>query len=146
PAVARDHDVRILVDDERVGVELDLLARAAGLGPARRAELERDAAEVVLDDAPQLGLAAEDRLDPLRLGGLLLELLADHVDLELRELVQLELEDRVGLELVELEPLDDLLGGVVLALARADDLDDLVERIEDRDEALEDVDPIGQLL
>ena len=56
--------------------------------------------------------------------GLLLELLADDVDLELGELVELELEDRVGLDVVELEPLHDLAGGVFLAVARADDLDE----------------------
>ena len=72
-----------------------------------------------------------------------LELLADHVDLELRELVELELEDRVDLDLVELEPLHDLLRGVFLAVARADDLDGLVERVEDRDEAVEDVDALA---
>ena len=91
-------------------------------------------------------IAAEDRLDLLRLGRLLLELFADHVDLELRESIQLQLEDRVRLDLVELEPLDDLVGRVFLAFARADDLDDLVEGIEDRDVALEDVDPLVELL
>ena len=73
---------------------------------------------------------------------LLLELLADHVDLELGELVELELEDRVDLDLVELEPLHELLRGVLLAVARADDLDGLVERVEDRREAFEDVDAL----
>src|SRR3569623_1954568 len=117
PAVAGDDDVRVLLADERIRVELLLAA----------------------DDGEQRVGGLEDLLDPLRLGRLLVELLADDVDLELREPIQLELEDRIGLDLVELEPLDDLLGGVVLALAGTDDLDDLVERVEDRDEAFEDV-------
>ena len=56
--------------------------------------------------------------------------------------VDLELEDRVGLVGVELEPLHDLLGGVGLAVGLANQLDDLVERVEDLLEALEDVDPL----
>ena len=61
-------------------------------------------------------------------------------DLEPREPVDLQLEDRVGLVGVERKALDDLLGRVRLALGLADDLQDLVERVEDLLEAFEDVD------
>ena len=63
-------------------------------------------------------------------------------DLEPRQAVDLQLEDRVGLLGVELEPLHDLLGRVGLAVRLADDLDDLVERVEDLLEAFEDVDAL----
>ena len=63
-------------------------------------------------------------------------------DLEPRQAVDLQLEDRVGLLGVELEPLHDLLGGVGLAVRLADDADDLVERVEDLLEAFEDVDAL----
>src|SRR6185436_13201640 len=109
------------------------------------AELGGGNLELVLDHRPQLVLVLQDRLDLLRLGGLLRELLADHVDLELGELVQLELEDRIGLDVVELELLLDLDRGVVLAVRAADQLDQLIERVEDRDEAVEDVDPVLEL-
>ena len=63
-------------------------------------------------------------------------------DLEPGQAVDLQLEDRVGLLGVELEPLDDLLRRVGLAFRLADDLQDLVERVEDLLEALEDVDAL----
>ena len=63
----------------------------------------------------------------------------------LRDAVELQLEDRVRLRLVERERLHQLLGGVLLAVAFADDLDGLVEAVEDDLEALEDVDPPFQL-
>ena len=67
-------------------------------------------------------------------------------DLEPREPVDLQLEDRVGLLGVEREALDDLLGRVRLAFRLADDLQDLVERVEDLLEAFEDVDaPLERL-
>ena len=69
-----------------------------------------------------------------------LELLLDDEDLEPRQAVDLQLEDRVGLLGVELEPLHDLLRGVRLAVRLPDDLQDLVERVEDGLEAFEDVD------
>ena len=60
-------------------------------------------------------------------------------NLEPRQPVDLQLEDRVGLFGVELEPLDDLLRRVRLSFRLADDLQDLVERVEDLLEPLENV-------
>ena len=66
--------------------------------------------------------------------------LRDDQDLEARQPVDLQLQDRVGLLGVQLEALDDLLGRVRLAVRLADDAQDLVEGVEDALEALEDVD------
>ena len=97
----------------------------------------------VADDLPEVGVALEQAADLLRALALLGELLLDDEDLEPRQPVDLELEDRVGLLGVELEPRHDLLGGVRLAVGLADDLQDLVERVEDGLEALEDVDALA---
>src|SRR5262249_44812656 len=85
--------------------------------------------------------ALEERFKLLRLAALFGELLLDEQDLEPREPVELELEDGVGLLLGQLEARDELLCGVGLSFALADDLDHLVEGVEDLLEALEDVDP-----
>ena len=84
----------------------------------------------------------EQRADLPRPRPLLFELFADDEDLETRQAVDLQLEDGVGLLGVELEPRHDLFGRVRLAVRLADDPDDLVERVEDRFEAIEQVDPL----
>ena len=84
----------------------------------------------------------QQRPDLARALALLLELRADDEDLEACEAVDLQLEDRVGLLGVELESLHDFLGRIGLAVGLADDPDDLVERVEDRLEAFEDVDAL----
>ncbi len=75
---------------------------------------------------------------------LLLELLTDDQNFEPRQAVDLQLEDRVGLLGVELEARHDFLGGVRLAVRLADHPDDFIERIEDRLEPFEDVNPLLQ--
>ena len=72
------------------------------------------------------------------------ELLEDVADLELAQAVELGFEDGVGLDLGQLEPLDQLGRRVGLAVAVADDLDGLVEVLEDDRKPLEDVDPLEQ--
>ena len=105
------------------------------------------ALELLAHDAPDAlrALLGEELLDRARALPLLLELLLDDEDLEAREAIEAQLEDRVGLLVVELEPRHDLLGGVGLAVGRADDLEDLVERVEDDREAVEDVHPPREL-
>src|SRR6185503_15689444 len=66
--------------------------------------------------------------------------LADEQDLELREPVDFQFENRIRLFRVEAEPLDDLLRRVRLPFGLADDLEDVVERVKDLFEALENVD------
>ena len=108
-----------------------------------------DVFELGADELPAAVFVLEQRADLARALALLLELLADDQDLEPRQAVDLQLEDGVGLLGVELEALHDLLGRVRLAVRLADDLDDLVERVEDRFEALEEVDALlerGQLV
>ena len=112
----------------------------------RLAVLLLDLFELLAHQRPAAGLVLEERRDlagPLALLG---ELGLNDQDLEPRQAIQLQLEDRVGLIGVELEALDDLLGGVGLAVRLADDADDLVERVEDLLEALEEVDPPRELL
>ena len=98
------------------------------------------------DDVPAAPLVLEQRVDLPHAPALLLQLLADDQDLEPRQAVDLQLEDRVGLLGVEVEALDDLLRRVRLALRLPDDLQDLVERVEDLLEALEDVDALPERL
>ena len=74
------------------------------------------------------------------------QLVEDVADLQLAQAVELGFQDRVGLELGEPEPRDQLGGRVGLAVAVADDLDRLVEVVEDDREAFEDVDPREQVL
>ena len=101
-----------------------------------------DLLELAAHQLPAAVFVLEQRGDLARALALLLELVADDQDFEPRQPVDLQLEDRVGLLGVELEPLHDLLGGVGLAVGLADDADDLVERVEDLLEALEDVDAL----
>ena len=75
---------------------------------------------------------------------LLLELLLNDQNLEPRQAINLQLEDRVGLLGVEAEPLHDFLGGVGLAVRLPDDAEHLVENIEDLLEPLEQVDALLQ--
>ena len=77
---------------------------------------------------------------------LLLQLVEDLLDLHLGDLVELRVEDRVGLLSSSLNALHQLLGRVRLAAALADDLDRLVEGVEDDLEAFEDVNAPPQLL
>ena len=102
--------------------------------------------ELALHLVPELLRRLQDRLDDGRLGRLFLQLGADRVDLEPRELVELRLEDRLDLLLVEGEALHELAGGVGLSVGLADDADRLVERVVDDEEALEEVEAPLQLL
>ena len=73
------------------------------------------------------------------------QLVEDVVDLQLAQAVELGLEHRVGLDLGQPEPRDQLGGGVGLAVAVADDPDRLVQVVEDDREAFEDVDAVEQV-
>ena len=146
PAVARhDHDV-VFLDDEVFGGVFGFALVAGDRRAARIAVFLLNLLELDLDDVPAALLVLEQRGDLAGAAALLLELLADDQDLEPREPVDLQLEDRVGLLGVEREALDDLLGRILLALGLADDLQDLVERVEDLLEAFEDVDALLQRL
>ena len=133
-------DQRVVVD-QVLDVELarvDLEHRATLL-----AELLADLSELVDDDAPQLGIVAEDRLELrdrlAQLAGFLFQIAAT----EPGEPAQLHVEDVVGLDLGELEGAGHqrLAGGTAI-LARPDRGDDLVDEVERLDQALDDVEPL----
>ena len=114
--------------------------------PAGVAVLLLDLLDLDADDVPAAVFVLQQRVDLPRPPALVFELLADDQDLEPRQAVDLQLEDRVGLIGVEPKALDDLRGRVRLAVRLADDLQDLVERVEDLLEAFEDVDALLQRL
>ena len=62
------------------------------------------------------------------------------MDFQLAEAIELGFEDRVGLEVGEREPRDQLRRSVSLAVAGADDRDRLVQVVENDREAFEDMD------
>ena len=94
---------------------------------------QRPARRLVAEQGDDLGLSF----------ALVGQFAADDQDLEARQPVDLEFEDRVGLLGVEAEGRDDLGGRVGLAIRLADDLEDPIERVEDLLEAFEDVDTPG---
>ena len=137
PAVRGQDDVGVLLDDERLGVEFELILRGAELRCGVVAVLLAQLVQLGLDDGPQLG-ASNSRIASISSACCFfsLQFVEDLLDLHLGDLVKLGIEDRVGLDLIELERLHQLLGGVGCALAFADQLDRLVERVEDDLEAL----------
>ena len=145
PPIASHHHVGVLADDVRLGIELDDFIGRAQRGLPLVGELCCQLLEFFLDDAPELLRRAEQRLDPVRIGTLLLQLLTDLVDLEPADPVEHHFENRVGLDLIEREGLEQFLGGVGFSAARADQLQGLVESIEEDLETLENVDAFSEL-
>ena len=142
-------DDAVLVDDEVLGRVLDL-----GLGGGER-RAPRVLADRRIGGAHRLDLAARtiaqrfvsSSSERAQLAAALArrrQLLLDHLDLEPRQPVDLQLEDGVGLLGVEAEAGHDLPRRVGLALGLADDLQDLVEGVEDLGEAFEQVLPPRQ--
>ena len=94
-------------------------------------------------------LVAHDRALTLRLGQNVLvvgdleldlgEFVDDLLTLEGRQAAQLHREDGVGLDLVDVEQLDQSGPGDVDGLRRPDERDDLVQRVERLDQAAQDV-------
>ena len=103
-----------------------------------------DLLELVADQRPAASSSLQQAADLRARLRLSASSFVDDEDLEPGQAIELQLENRVGLLGVELEPLHDLLRRVGLAVGLADDADDLVERVEDLLEALEDVDPLLQ--
>ena len=99
-----------------------------------------DLEQLLLDQAVDLVLVAEqlaqlaDALDEVGV------LALDRVGLERGQLLQAQLEDRLGLDVGEAEALDQALAGGVAVARAADQLDDLVEVVERDQQALEAVD------
>src|SRR5438034_10222951 len=117
------------------GIALDQRATLVDL---RVAVFPLNLLELAAHQLPAAVFISEQPGDLPRALALLFELVSDDEDFQPREPVNFELQDRVRLLGVEVEPLHDLLGGVGLPVRFADDADDLVERVEDFLEALED--------
>ena len=150
PPIARDDDDVVLLDDEVVGGVFDLAFVGGELGAPRIflgiGVRLLHLLDLLAHDLPAIVFALEQPRDLPGALALLGELVGDDEDLEPRQPVDLQLEDRVRLLGVELEPLHDSLRGVGLAVRLADDAEDLVERVEDLLEPLEDVDaPLQRL-
>ena len=100
-----------------------------------------DLGELVGDDLPLAGLVGQDVLEvgDLELDGR--EVVDDLLALQGREPAQLHVEDRVGLQLVDLEQRDQALTGLVDLGRAPDQRDDLVEGVERLGQAAQDVRP-----
>src|SRR5690606_35603014 len=83
--------------------------------------------------------------DASGLGALFLQLVPDLLNLELGQAIELRLQDGVGLDLVQIERLHQLAGGVLFSVRLPDELDGPIEPVEDLLESLEDVDPLPEL-
>ncbi len=126
-----DRDDHLLVGDQVLDVDLALGVRDLG-APLVAVGLD-DLGELVLDDAVDLLLVAEDLaelLDPLDEVGMLL---LDLVRLERRQSAQGQLEDGLRLDQCQLEPLDEPVAGRLRVPRAADHRDHLVE-VGERDE------------
>src|SRR5690606_33444016 len=147
PTVAAQDDPGVLIEDELllVVLRLDEIA-SAHLRAARVAEGFAHLRELLLHLAPQTLLAREELFDRGGLRLLVAKLVEDDLDLEARELVEAQIEDGIDLHAVELEALHELLGRILAPLRATNDPGRLVEGIEDDSEALEDVDPLAELL
>ncbi len=113
------------------------------LRPARVAELLRVGHELVANELREFRGALQRLLEQLLLLRELFLLTADLHFLELREMAQLGLEDRLGLQVAELEALHQHRLRLVLA---PHDADHLVEVQERDQQAVEDVQPRRDLL
>ncbi len=105
---------------------------------------------VLVDEFRQL--VVHDRALPLRLGQDVLEvgdlgldlgqIVDDALALEGGQAPQLHVEDRLGLDLVDVEQLDQARPRDVDVRRRPDQRDDLVERVERLDQTAQDVGPL----
>ncbi len=145
PAFGRDDDVRVLANDVRLRIEVDDLFGRPDGGATLGAEGLVDLHQFVADLAPQSFLGLEQLANLLGLGFLLGQFGSDVVDLQTRNAVQCEFEDGIRLSFIQRERLHQLLGGVLLAGAFANEFESLVESVEDDGESLQDVNPLLKL-
>ncbi len=136
-AAAGDRDDEVLVGDQVLHGEVTV--GRDDLGASGYAELLHDRLQLVADDLPLARLVGEDVLevgdDRLELGEPVHDLLA----LESRQAAQLHVEDRLGLDLVDLEQLHQAGAGLVDVRAAPDQRDHLVERVQRLGQAAVDV-------
>src|SRR5262249_2388326 len=118
---------------------------AVGVGQLALAVLLLQLIEFVLDDAPLFLLRLQDLLDLSRLALFFLQLFEDLLNLELSDLVDLRVENRLGLDFGQLEGFLQLLRGVRLAVRFADHFQGAIEGVEDDLKTFEDVDALAEL-
>ena len=145
PAFASQHDVRVLFDDVRGGVELGDLFRGTDRRFPLVRELREQLFEFAANDAPQARFGFQQLAESFGFGLFFIQLFADVVDLQLADPIQHHFENRHRLNFVERELLHQLGGGVLFAVAAADDFDGSVEAVEDDREAFQDVDAAFEL-
>jgi hypothetical protein len=114
------------------------IASASDAGSSRVAVALLEVQQLVLDDLEDLARVGEEVLELADELDDRLVLVLDLLALERRQATQLHLEDGVGLDLGELEQLDERARGVDVRRG-ADRGDDLVEVVERDLQALEDV-------
>ena len=137
-AVAGDRDDHLLLGDEVFDRDVAVEA-VEDLGAAVVAEAVNDRGELVADDR---ALARGRRQDVVVVGDARFEFLRfvdDLLTLEGRETTQLHVEDRLRLDIVDVEELLQSLVGILSRRRPADEGDDLVERVERLEVAAQDV-------
>ena len=141
-AGGQHHGHRLVGDEARL---IDRLGRLAldDLGAPLVAIRFRIGADLGGDELPELRLALQQRLELLALSRERLLLLADSHLLEPGQMPQARVEDLLGLLIGELEALHQQRLGLVLA---ADDTDHLVQIEEGDEQAIEDVQPLADLV
>lgn len=145
-AVARNHDPGILGNDVDFfgigqGFDFDVDAGAACITVGAA-----DVGEFFGDEFPAQFFAVEEFLEVCGQAAFFFELGADHFDFEPGQAVEFGFEDGFGLIVVDAEVLDELVGGVALAVGGADQADGGVEVAEDDFEAFQDVDAAQKLV
>ena len=134
-----DGDRHVLVGDHVL--HRDLVHRVDDLGAAGIGVVFPDLLELLLDDLVDALRLAQD-VPQLRDQGLhFLEVVHDLLPLQAGEALELHVEDGVGLDQAQPETLDEAGARLRRGLARADELDHLVQVVEGDDQAFEDVGP-----
>ena len=133
----REGDDHVLLGDEVLDVEVH--GRVRYLCATLVAKLLGDLLHLGLDDLEDLPLVRKESLVVLDGLAQAVELVLDLVALQAGQAAQAHLEDRRRLDLGEPKPVDEPLGRLRVRAAGTDDGDDLVDVVERKQQALEDV-------
>ena len=136
-AARGDRDDHLFLGDEVL--DRDVAVKRADLGAAVVAVLAHDLGELVADDGALATLVGEDSLQVLDLGHERGVIVGDLLALERGEAAQLQVEDRGGLHLVNVEQLHEPHASRVCVGRAANERDDLVKCVERLEVADQDV-------
>ena len=139
-AAARHRDDDILLGDEVLGAHVALEGHDAGT-PLVAVALD-DLAELLADDPPLPGRVGQNRLQVSDLALLLVELVEDALALQGGKPAQLHVEDRNGLQLVDVEQRHQIAARGLRAGAVANQRDDVVKAVQRLAERAQDVCPL----